>query len=224
MLWTLQDQHTDFDAHQNVEIFALMKLAKADLRTRVTNPTAYDRLADKLVAMQLASKIQKNNAISLTDLEGVENNKSGYSFPFYGCVVDFEPSENQFEVLYNFGVVLQYIDDILDVYEDCQSGIATMANTLPIVAFEAFFNAKVELFIAQLKQVGVSQNCMVHSCICFAVGIVQIQRIKNLCSDLVNADYKSMSRIQLICDMTKFENLWAHYAIVVRLTKKSKFG
>ncbi len=222
LLWTLQDEHTDNFNENKGKIFELLKLAKADLANKVPDPIAFEILGNKLVEMQLASKIQKTANVSASQLAKAEQEKAGYSFPFYACLIDFEPIPNQFQILYDYGVILQHIDDVLDIYEDIAEGTKTLANTFSINQFEAFFNSKVELFIQQLSKQKASNECIVNSLICISVGLVQIQNLKKYLKKSNASNYKDMPREELICDFAKWYNLRHHLAITKRLMARYK--
>ncbi len=222
LLWTLQDEHTDNLNQNKSKIFELMNLAKADLAGKVPDPIAFEILGNKLIEMQLASKIQKSENVSASQLATVEEEKAGYSFPFYACLINFDPIPNQFQILYDFGVILQHIDDVLDIYEDTEEGIKTLANTISINQFEAFFNAKVASFIHQLAKLKASNKCIVNSFICISVGLVQIQNLKKQLPKSNVSNYKNMPREELICDFAKWHNLKCHLAITSRLMARYK--
>ncbi|MFN0049552.1 MAG: hypothetical protein ACKVOU_10565, partial [Cytophagales bacterium] len=168
----------------------------------------------KLVEVQLISQMQKENEISIENLKKVEEEKAGYSFPFYACLIDFPPIENQFQLLYNFGIILQNIDDILDIHEDIEEKTKTVANTLKINDFEKYFNILVHDFILLLQKNKASDQTIIVSLICFGVGWVQIENLRNALSKKHFHSYSQLSRDELVCDMRKYVNLKSHLQIV----------
>ncbi len=221
LLWTLQDDHTDATDSKNTSRFELMKKGKEDLSKRVPNPHAFETVGNKLVEVQMASQIQKDKDVSLQQLEKAEDEKAGFSFPFYSTLVNFEPVERQFHILYNFGVLLQHIDDVLDIYEDTHEGIRTVADTLAIEEFEQFFMQKVNTFLAQLKSINASENCVTTSIICLSIGLVQINNIKRL-AVRPGFSYDSAQRAEMICDMRKWKNIKMHYLLSYNLFEQYK--
>ncbi|MFN0050012.1 MAG: hypothetical protein ACKVOU_12895, partial [Cytophagales bacterium] len=85
LLWTLQDEETD-QMLSAMARFDLMKQIRADLKARVSNTFVFEALGSKLVEVQLISQMQKENEISIENLKKVEEEKAGYSFPFYACL------------------------------------------------------------------------------------------------------------------------------------------
>lgn len=214
LLWTLQDEQTDVVDTNARQRFELMKKVKNDLRTRVENSFVFEALATKLVEVQINSQLQKNLSIEIKQLEEIEKEKGGYSFPFYSCLIDFAPIDNQFQILYDFGVILQHIDDVLDIYEDLKENTSTMANRLEINAFEVFLNNKINDFLHLLKSNKVAKETLIFSLISFGVGWVQIWNLQHIASKKATNSYLMLSRKELVCDMRKFKNLNLHLRLV----------
>lgn len=79
---------------------------------------------------QLESRRQKSSVpLNRQELNAITRLKGGYAVLFFRHAFEHPLIDGEYDALMSAGEVLQYGNDIFDVYEDMQSGIQTLPNT-----------------------------------------------------------------------------------------------
>ncbi|HEX2935139.1 MAG TPA: hypothetical protein VHO72_07280 [Bacteroidales bacterium] len=178
----------------------------------VLDPETLKKAFFAVYQAQVESKEQFND-LSREKLEDITLKKGGLSLLFYRYAMHNSLSEDEKKLLYALGGLMQFGNDIFDVYKDTQAGIRTLPNTATSInqartLFTSLLNEVYQLtqqtsfrkrdknqFIRMIS-LGLSR--------CF-VCLDQFERIER-CSGgkFTPALY---SRSDLICDMEKSSNL-----------------
>ena len=82
----------------------------------------------KVVVSQIESRKQNSKKLTVEELKQISAAKGGAAMLMYRGAFGGEVSKAEKEMLYQLGAAGQYVNDIFDVYDDTQAGIATFAN------------------------------------------------------------------------------------------------
>lgn len=100
---------------------------------------------------QKAAKQQENGQLTYDEVKKLTFDKGGYSTLLFQTLMEMPPIEGQNQAIYHFGGLVQWVDDIFDLYEDTQAHIQTLASMETdfgkhTVAFTADLQALCHLF------------------------------------------------------------------------------
>jgi hypothetical protein len=188
--------------------FTLKALQKID------NKDAINSSKLKVFEVQWESKLQQEKGrLTWDQLKDLSLRKGGLSLLFYASGAVGEVSDSTKELLMKIGGLLQYGNDIFDLYKDKEEGVDTHINTAedmqPIK--KDFESTLQDLFLA-IKKLGLGGNqekelkkqVLVFSCRAL-VCLDQYLRLQETTKNKFVLD--NYSRKQLICDMEKPGNL-----------------
>ncbi len=82
----------------------------------------------KVVVSQIESRKQTTKKLTVGELKQISTSKGDAAMLMYRGAFGGEVSKSEKEMLCQLGAVGQYVNDIFDVYDDTQTGIATFAN------------------------------------------------------------------------------------------------
>jgi len=82
----------------------------------------------KVVISQIESRKQNTKKLTVEELKQISADKGGAAMLMYRGAFGGEVSKAEKEMLCQLGAAGQYVNDIFDVYDDTQAGIATFAN------------------------------------------------------------------------------------------------
>lgn len=204
LFWTLQDAATENNENYNEQL----KEIKSDILLTIVDKNTFETLVGKVLVAQKNSMQQLSGDLSMAELACITAEKAGYSFLLFASMVNTQLSEDSKQTLYNFGEVLQLADDALDVYDDSAESITTLANSLSLAQFEAYYHEKTQILLSQIK----TKELLAITIVCVAIGYVQIDNLKKLPHQV----YLNFPRKQLICDMQKFKFIKAFVKVVYR--------
>ncbi len=183
-------------------------------------PSEIKRGALEVYQAQEESLQQKSSSCSKSFLKSVTWKKGGNAFLYYRACLNFPVEEEEKELFYQLGGLLQLGNDIFDVWEDTEQGLKTLANTTgSILKIKKFFEQELlktlELTarihtrrknIRQFNQFILFGVCRVFVC------LHQFEKLEPFTQGVfVPTQYK---RSQLICDMQKVKNqltMWRYF-------------
>ena len=170
---------------------------------------------------QVASKKQKDDSITANLLLDITFFKGGSSLVFYRTAFSPGASAEEINLLYKLGGLMQFSNDIFDVYKDREAGIKTLLTETESIesirslfkkllheyyqiAFEMGFPKKQVREFLDILSIGLFSRCFVC--------LDQLE--KNERSSGNQFRVNEYTRQQLICDMDKKINMlrsaWAH--------------
>lgn len=196
------------------DVFAAMQALWPPVRASVPDSEAFMASVWQTLEAQLASKRQFQAGLSAEEIRQLTFDKGGYAALLFRQALAPTPSAAEAAAWYHIGGMVQFLDDLFDVYEDTQNGIYTIINTntnaeniekefenglatmrtlcnqlpWPQAAIERFYNKLMVLFVR--GQVAANQLVEVQ------------QRHKG------DFNPKNYMRKELITDMELRKNLW----------------
>jgi hypothetical protein len=91
---------------------------------------AFKSVMHQVFNVETAGRQQTDNAIDLAEIDKITREKGGYSVLMFRMVHQPLPSPAEHEALLEFGHLIQYCDDIFDLWFDHQSNTITLATAL----------------------------------------------------------------------------------------------
>ncbi len=99
--------------------------------------------------VETAGRQMGNNTLEIKDLEKITADKGGYSVLLFRRVLAHSLSTEEQAALYQFGYLIQFCDDIFDLWHDQQAGVCTLATRLggaqQVAELQHLFEAQVEV-------------------------------------------------------------------------------
>lgn len=176
---------------------------------------------------QLLSKQQDSEGTSFEMLKDITMRKGGESLLFYRTAFEHPMQKGEEKMLYSLGGLMQFSNDIYDIYEDRQSGVSTLATTVTQIAdlrthyaallrigTEAAYRSgypktNVRRFL-NLLNLGIFSRCFVC--------LDQLERNEKKTAGIF--ELRSYSRKQLVCDMDQFGNQLKSVSYLLKEAKK----
>ena len=176
---------------------------------------------EKVLDYQIRSRAQINGSLSDTELTEIMYAKGGYSILYFKSIMDNGVQQNEEKTLFNIGALIQFVNDIFDVYKDLQGSIQTLPNaTKDIKILE---NQYANLLDDTIKTCYTLPYHRLRIR-CFLLSLMLIYSRGFVCLDQFFAlqvkpnnvfEPNNYIRKDLICDMEKFRNLWKSYLYTV---------
>lgn len=163
----------------------------------------------KVFDSQVASRLQTDKTLTLTELETITYNKGGFTMQLYRTAFETEMTENEQQLFYRLGAIGQLENDIFDAYKDYHSGINTLAtNANDVCQVETIYrnlHTKIWKSIDILSFKSIDKENFKRICsLIIARGYVAIHQLKKVSNKTYGIlklwDY---ARKDLICDMEK---------------------
>ncbi len=172
----------------------------------------------KVLQYQLHSRAQINGNLSDDELREIMYAKGGYSVLYFKSISDDQGVQGFEErAFFNIGALIQYTNDLFDVYKDLQGNIQTLPNkALDIPTLRADFEGFLRETIAICYELPYSRlriRCFLLSCmIIYSRALVCFDQFEALQKKSNNVFSPSTyPRKWLICDMEKIKNLWSSF-------------
>jgi len=185
-----------------------------------------DSTRKELLEVQWLTKEQNvKDRFTWQELKGNTMNKGGWSFLFYRSALGNEISEEEKAIVFQIGGLLQYSNDIFDVYKDKEDGIYTQANS------EEDIEKVVEDFTLEMSKTfdmcksssypsSIIDNLLQSLFLLCARNMVclhQFQEVQKKHGGVFKVN--ELSRQELVCDMEKTSNLLRMAKSYVTLAK-----
>ncbi|MFT6746018.1 MAG: hypothetical protein ACJAZ2_000356 [Glaciecola sp.] len=173
-----------------------------------------DSTRKQLLEVQWLTKGQSDkNEFSWGQLKENTMKKGGWSFLFYRSALSNDISEEEKALVFQIGGLLQYSNDIFDVYKDREEGVFTQVNSVTDIGIVVKdFNVEMEKTFKMCRSSSYStevinellQNLYLL-CARNMVCLNQLQDVQINHGGTFNV--QSLSRQELVCDMEKTSNL-----------------
>ena len=202
----LENPHNIFEAKVLVDIH--LQLLK-----RTKQPEKYSSTLLAIHNAQKDSLIQFNSNVSQSDLLDIVMRKGGYSFLMCSLYIDLPISKDMDNCWYHIGSMLQFIDDMFDIYGDLQEGIYTYANSsTKYSTLEDTFNELVNQLKTYIKALpfdeALKERLFIQLSFIPAFGLLALDNFKKLMDQDGNfKKFKDYPRKSLIIDMEKMGNI-----------------
>lgn len=202
----LNNQHDIFEAKVLVDIHLQLLQRTKQLEKYKTTLLAIHKA-------QKDSLIQFSSEVSQSDLLDIVMRKGGYSFLMCSLYIDLPISKEMHKCWYHIGSMLQFIDDMFDVYADQQEGIYTYANTCSKYStLEDSFNELVTQLKENIKALPfdeeLKERLFIQLSFIPAFGLLALDNFKKLMDQEGKfKNFKNYPRKSLIIDMEKMDNI-----------------
>ncbi len=202
----LNNTHNIFEAKVLVDVHL-------QLLQRAKQPEKYKSTILAIHKAQKDSLIQFNHQVSQPELLDIVMRKGGYSFLMCSLYIDLPISDEMDKCWYHIGSMLQFIDDMYDIYADQQEGIYTFANTSTKYSIlEDTFINMVNQLKANIKSLPFQEyqkeRLFIQLSIIPAFGYLALDNFNQLKDQ--NGNFKKFTaypRKSLIIDMEKLGNI-----------------
>jgi hypothetical protein len=189
----------------------------------VKDKEAYLLAAKNVFEIQFETIKQTNPAIDFDEMERITYAKGGYSVIIYHQILNRLASEQLTEVLFYVGSLMQFDNDLYDMFKDLRDGITTMPDSCP-----DFYNLK-QRFLNRVKETNRLIDALPFSknkkiAFGFAMhfiissGLPVFDKMMELEQKYGKPlDFKNLSRKELICDMQQTKNVlrWVKYMFTI---------
>jgi hypothetical protein len=198
--------HNIFEAKVLVDIHL-------QLLQRTKQPEKYKSTLLAIHKAQKDSLIQFSSEVSQSDLLDIVIRKGGYSFLMCSLYIDLPISKEIDRCWYHIGSMLQFIDDMYDIYADQQEGIYTYVNSSKKYStLEDTFNELVMQLKENIKSLPfdelLKERLFIQLSFIPAFGLLALDNLKKLMDQDGNfKNFKDYPRKSLIIDMEKIDNI-----------------
>lgn len=190
-----------------------------DIKAHVKHFEFFNTVCLQVFEAQMQAKRQETGGLSEEEVRKITFDKGGYSTLLFKTIMEQPdlPSEN--EAIYHFGGMVQWVDDVFDVYEDTQAGLQTLFTPEVNIrlAWQQFEHEIVIMknlfFKIPLPQENIKRFWDLQMFF-FSRTMVCFEQLSALQGENNDTFYPSKyERKPLICDMEKWENIrkWMHY-------------
>lgn len=158
-----------------------------------SNRTSVFKYFQRTLEAQLRSKQQFQQNLSYPALIQILKDKCGYTTLLCRAVVNQSISQAEEEAIYELGALVQFINDINDLYKDSKQGIRNFANSFGTLAeIKRALMQQTNLALHQVKQLPYPKKTKRYFLFVFysfvVVGIAQLRHYKYICNGLYNLD------------------------------------
>ena len=169
----------------------------------------------KVYQAQIESKKQAKPGLSKDELYNIMMDKGGWSVLFYRTFLSHPIQPGEEEALYTMGGLMQFGNDIFDVYSDCKEGINTLMSTATRVKeVRQQFQSLMEKIFALSYKAGYGKKNVrkylryIDMCLCSRcfVCLDQLEKKEKETNNIFTPH--QYSREELVCDMDKASNKW----------------
>jgi len=179
------------------------------------SPGSTRHYLQKVYEAQIESKQQAiQNKLSPAELHRITVSKGGHSVLFYRSVMENKMEVAEETALYQMGGLMQFGNDIFDIYKDFNQGIDTMITTVDKIQitrsrFIDMMNTSFDSMYQTSYPTGnirkflrLISMCLVARCFVF---LDQLEKKEKMTGKFTPQAY---NRQDLICDMQKLVNKW----------------
>jgi hypothetical protein len=203
----------------------LFQYAHLLLKDFVRDKAYYETVTRRLFQAQMDSDKQFHPDISDAVIERITLDKGGYAVLLCHFYLDDVADEAEQQCWYQIGGVIQFTNDLYDIYKDYQDGVATLPNRMrDAYAFHAFFmqlveGVKREIALLPFSSKRKRQLTLSMMSIC-SFGLVAIRQLQSIQGDKpALPNLRELPRKELVIDMEKNGNRWYCISQVYRLTR-----
>lgn len=195
------------------------------LSSFVKDKTYYKGILKKVYDVQVASRKQFDENITYQELEHITIEKGGNAVLLTALFLDHQSNAIELEARFILGAIIQFVNDLYDIYRDLQNGIETIPTRLTsIEPFKTNYLQLVTKLKDKLNEIDASSNnklslkiSLMSICALGIIAIEQLEKLQDNSHQLPNL--KTVARKSLIIDMEKFSNLYKFIKTTYLLSK-----
>ena len=175
--------------------------------------------------VQVASRKQFNATITNQEIEHITLEKGGNAVLLCSFYLNTQAAIHEENCWYKLGHIIQYVNDLFDIYRDLQSGLQTIPNRMQDAkAFKIYYQNLIASLKKEIAAINVPQKQKLHFTISLmgicALGLIAIEQLIKIQGDNEKLPpLHTLSRKELIIDMEKKNNLWQWIKTVYKLAR-----
>lgn len=175
---------------------------------------------------QVASRKQFDGSITNNEIEFITKEKGGCALQLCCYYLQQKNSLQEKNTWYALGEVIQFSNDLYDIYKDIQNGIETIPNRLGnIIEFKKYFSNIIDNLKNEIKNIPSNNSDKLPLKISLmsiaALGIIAIEQLQKIADTNGNLpNLKTVPRKQLIVDMEKISMGLKWISVTYKLSKK----
>jgi hypothetical protein len=195
-------------------------------KINLTDKQEYLTVLKRAFDVQVASRNQFNPSISNHEIDWITREKGGCALQLCCYYLDKVNSIEEKNTWYALGEVIQFTNDLYDIYRDIQNGLETIPNRLHNISeFKTMFLSLIDHLKNEISNIPVKSNNKLPLKISLmgiaAFGIIAIEQLEKIADKNGNLpNLKTVPRKQLIVDMEKPSMLIKWVKISYKLSKK----
>jgi hypothetical protein len=178
------------------------------------------------LAQDASMKQMQPEVISENELREITYNKGSLSLLLYRKILSHAELEGESEAISQLGYLLQYLNDMFDIFKDRNEKQQTLFTMYPdMQARRTEFENILHTFKTAILQLPFSKKnklrCLAQLLTVTSRGEVMMNQLLT-CEKSTSGKFElhSYSRQQLVCDMEKWENIKASYLYSVKAFEK----
>lgn len=203
----LKNKHSLFEAKALVDVH--LQLLK-----RTQEPEKYKNTLAKIHQAQKDSLKQFNDNIDRGEILDITLRKGGYSLLMCRHYIDLPISDKLDQCWYQLGGIIQFTNDLFDIYKDIQDGIHTYPNSSTnLTDLKECFDQLTTDWKETIQSIPYSlaekETLLIKLSLIPAFGYLALENLESISNqDGTLASFKNLPRKALIIDMEKTKNLF----------------
>jgi hypothetical protein len=193
--------------------------------SKVKEKEEYLSILERAFDAQVASRKQFDKSISNEEIEWITKEKGGCALQLCCYYLEIQNSIQEKKTWYALGEVIQFTNDLYDIYRDIQNGLETIPNRLGnLIDFKKYFINLIDNLKNEIENIPIKSNKKLPLKISLmgiaAFGIIAIEQLEKIADKKGNLpNLKTVSRKQLIVDMEKPSMLLKWVKVTYNLSK-----
>lgn len=180
---------------------------------RESNPTYQEYFQKAQISQNESLKQLSEKKLSREELISIMENKGGYSTLLYRSLLLNDLVDNEESAIFKLGAILQFINDLFDLYKDSNNKVQTLVTNYPdFNQLEVEFNGMISELRELYKSIPYSKTAVKQSYrSIFTVisrGQVALNQFKSLQKKEQLLNVEDFTRKPLIVDMEKPKNIY----------------
>jgi hypothetical protein len=175
--------------------------------------------------VQVASRKQFDVTITNQEIEHITLEKGGNAVLLCSFYLNTQASIHEENCWYKLGNIIQYVNDLFDIYRDLQSGLQTIPNRMQDArTFKIYYQNLIDSLKKEMAAIDVPNKQKLHFTISLmgicALGLIAIEQLIKIQGDNEKLPpLHTLTRKELIIDMEKKTNLWQWIKTVYKLAR-----
>jgi hypothetical protein len=190
----------------------------------------FNEVCLKVYESQMMAKEQQHGELAYDDLHKISFDKGGYSTLLFKSIMDEPSKPGENNAIWHFGGMVQWVDDMFDIYEDTINHIQTFATPkVDIKITRQNFLHDLQEMISLFKKLTFPSKriwqFLDFQVFFFSRTMVCFEQLEKIQGDSEFLEPGIFIRKALICDMEKWENIlkWFRYYKKMRSTLLADF-
>jgi hypothetical protein len=221
----------NFNSYNNGEE-ELLHLLYAELKPLLIDEVLFLEKSTTVFMAQLqAQKQVEFENLTATELEQITFNKGGYSAQLFWYLNSNDNSEIKAKIVFQLGALIQFADDIFDLWFDLKAGCITIVNkATSIKNLRLGFINQIQFFCKLVFSLEYSENRKIlfleYQLFFISRALVALNQLeKVVMSKSLPFKTNLHTRQELVCDMQKYSNIksWIkEYYLLINSIKQTK--